>query len=274
MQLDYSEKPALGVEGMIADSTDSTVETRFVQDSDGITPGLLVVRGSAADDAAIKPPTPTAADDEAIITATALSAAPSLFTGAGLNGVVGGSELTPARQLQLTLTSDPGFMPGPATVVGLSERGERDTESIGIPPGGPAVVGPTKFFSRLLSFSMPAATPGAGGSWRLGVGAAWAFKVGDIQGVAMFDATKAPGPYKEMAPFPVVRRGHVWVVVENAVQFGDKAFVRATVNVTGQRRGAFRSDDDSGRASAIPARFVTSAGVGGLAKLELDLYAA
>lgn len=273
MQLDYSDKPALGIEGMIADSTDHTVESRLVQDSDGITPGLLVVRGSAADDAVIKPPTPTGADDDAIITATATAASPQSVAGVGLNGVVGGNEMTPARQLQLVLSNSSDFGALTFVIDGYNEKGDRVSERIGIPANGNVTINTTTFFSKVVSAQMPA-QGGTGGSWRLGIATAWAFKVGDIQGVALYDATKEPGPYAELSPIPVVRRGHVWVLVENAVQSGDKAFVRATTNAPGQRRGAFRSDDDSGRAAAIPARFITTAGVGALAKLEFDLYAA
>lgn len=273
MQLDYSEKPDLGVEGMIADSTANTVETRFVQDSDGITPGLLVVRGPAMDDAVIKPPTPTAGYDDAIVGATATALTPVVASGASLTGVIGGNEITPARQLQLVLTANGDFDATTFVIEGFNEKGDRITETIGVPNGGAATINTVNFFSKVIAATMPGQS-GTGGSWRLGIAATWAFKVGDVQGVAMYDATKAPGPYPEACAMPVIRRGHVWVKVENAVQSGDKAFVRSTINVNGQRRGAFRSDDDSGRAGVIPARFVTSAGIGELAKLELDLYAA
>jgi hypothetical protein len=71
---------------------------------------------------------------------------------------------------------------------------------------------------------------------------------------------------------PVMKKGRVWVRVEDAVAAEAAAFVRFVVGLPGQVLGAFRSDADAGNAAALPnAKFVTAAAAGGLALLDLNL---
>lgn len=74
----------------------------------------------------------------------------------------------------------------------------------------------------------------------------------------------------------VLRRGRVWVLVEQDVVVGDDVFVRHTARLTNTQLGGFRTDADT--ASSVDyaavlanARFVSAASAGGLAQLEIDL---
>ena len=69
----------------------------------------------------------------------------------------------------------------------------------------------------------------------------------------------------------VLRRGRVFVQVEDAVVAGDNAYVRFAVG-TGSQLGAFRSDADTATAALIKGcRFKTAAGAGEIAVLDVDL---
>lgn len=73
-----------------------------------------------------------------------------------------------------------------------------------------------------------------------------------------------------------LRKGRIWVVVEEAIVKTDSVFVRINTG-TGSQRGAFRKDIDGGTAVAVPAiRFagpsqLASDGVTLVAKVELNL---
>ena len=69
----------------------------------------------------------------------------------------------------------------------------------------------------------------------------------------------------------VVRRGAVYVLVEDAVAAGDTVFARHTAG-TGTQLGAFRSDADTATADAIPGlQFLTSTTGAGVALVDVNL---
>lgn len=69
---------------------------------------------------------------------------------------------------------------------------------------------------------------------------------------------------------PVLRKGRVWVTVEEAVTPVSPVFCRFATG-SGTVLGAFRASADTATAVAVPrARYMTSAGIGGLAVLELN----
>lgn len=77
---------------------------------------------------------------------------------------------------------------------------------------------------------------------------------------------------KPFAPMTVVRKGLIWVIVEDAVAKDATPFMRHTPNGAGKlQKGAFRSDADT--ANAIKLRgcvFRSSTSGAGLAQLEVD----
>lgn len=77
--------------------------------------------------------------------------------------------------------------------------------------------------------------------------------------------------YDPQSSMNVLRKGRAYVLVEDAVVKGGLPFVRF-VAAASEQLGAFRSDADTSDAVALPnARFVTSAGAGELAIVEINL---
>lgn len=74
-------------------------------------------------------------------------------------------------------------------------------------------------------------------------------------------------------PGGVLRKGRIWVVVEEAVTTTDAVFYRHTTpGADPQFLGRFRTDADTASATQITAaRWVSAAAAGGLAKLEINL---
>lgn len=90
-----------------------------------------------------------------------------------------------------------------------------------------------------------------------------------------FTGTGGPGnPYLVNDMMPVLRRGRIWVTVEEAVTaFVSPVFVRFTANAGTTAIGRFRTSADTARAVQLPgAQFLTSQStIDGLALLEVNL---
>ena len=77
--------------------------------------------------------------------------------------------------------------------------------------------------------------------------------------------------YADGDPMSVIKKGRVWVPVEDAVTAESEAFVRF-VAAGAEQLGAFRSDADGTDAVALPgAKFVSDAEAGALALVDLNL---
>ena len=77
--------------------------------------------------------------------------------------------------------------------------------------------------------------------------------------------------YEPQSAVSILRRGRVYVLVEDAVVAGGQVFIRHVAGA-GETLGAARSDVDGSDASALPsASFMTAASAGGLAVVELNL---
>lgn len=102
--------------------------------------------------------------------------------------------------------------------------------------------------------------------------------VGSVAGIALhtqFVEQSVGGTnnlgYDPQSSMNVLRKGRAYVQVEDAVVKGGLPFVRF-VAAASEQLGAFRSDADTSDAVALPnARFVTSAGAGELAIVEINL---
>jgi hypothetical protein len=83
-------------------------------------------------------------------------------------------------------------------------------------------------------------------------------------------ASNAVG-YAADSAMSVMRKGRIYVAVEDAVTKGGTPYVRYTANGS-FTIGSFRSDDDSSKAAALPcARYARAAAAGGITVLELNL---
>jgi hypothetical protein len=77
---------------------------------------------------------------------------------------------------------------------------------------------------------------------------------------------------KPGAVLAVLRKGRIWVKVEDGCAVGDRPYVRYSANGGNTQLGAFRSTDDSGHAINAQklGQYLTSCGAGGFAQLEVD----
>lgn len=87
--------------------------------------------------------------------------------------------------------------------------------------------------------------------------------------IARTDASGNPS-HRARTMIPVMRKGHVYVIVEEAVTEGQQAFVRYAAGGLGL--GSFRASTGTSEAAALPAAvYIRSASANGLAVLELNL---
>jgi hypothetical protein len=76
--------------------------------------------------------------------------------------------------------------------------------------------------------------------------------------------------YANGDPVTIMRKGYIWVIVENAVTAERPVFARHTASGANTQLGKVRADGDTGTADQVPsARFVTSTTGAGLAIVEV-----
>lgn len=81
------------------------------------------------------------------------------------------------------------------------------------------------------------------------------------------------GGYKINAAVGVMKKGRVWVQVEEAVVAGDPVFVRIASGAGGTQLGSFRKSADTATASQVleGMQYLTSAAAAGFALLQINL---
>lgn len=91
-------------------------------------------------------------------------------------------------------------------------------------------------------------------------------------GVALRDLAREEGDYPTKSAVAVLKRGRVFAEVEEAVTPDDRVFIRFANGPGGTEKGIFRKNDDGNTAVEVAAaRFLTSAGIGGIAEVDLNL---
>lgn len=97
-------------------------------------------------------------------------------------------------------------------------------------------------------------------------------------GVALFKAKVSPNDgtgakYEAGEAISLLRKGRVWVLVEEAVTLTSDVFLRHTIGSATELPGRFRTDADSAKADQITnARFVSVTAGEGLAELEFSIF--
>jgi hypothetical protein len=109
-----------------------------------------------------------AADPDAFITNGVSTAGAQTYTGAQLNGVIGGNAMVPGRYPSITFNNSADWDATVAVLTSIDVNGNQQTENINIPNGGNATVNLTKKVQRIISLAIPAQS-GAGGTFTLGV---------------------------------------------------------------------------------------------------------
>lgn len=99
-----------------------------------------------------------------------------------------------------------------------------------------------------------------------------------IRGIAVRDLTEENGSAAADNTYPadsrvaVMKKGRIWVPVEEAVSPSSDVYTRYTAGGGNTQLGAFRTDADSSKALQITqARFLTSTSGAGRALLEINL---
>lgn len=284
-QLAYTQDPVRILAGYPADTGPNDPITYFVAPLDASPPasqpaltsaaipaGVLVVR--SPDATGQRPigqvPLGVALDVDAIVETTASPAVPTTFSGAQLDGEIGGASIAVSAPVQLVLDSNTDWDATTAVLTAVDGEGLIVTEDLAIPDGGNTTLTTTTSYSRVISLFIPAQT-GTNGNWTLGYAASNAVGPASILGVARRDST-GQGPLDSDQGETVacaLRFGRVGVDTEDQVTDGAQAFVRI-VATGAEQIGAWRSDADGGDAVVVPgARFYRAISAS-LAILEID----
>lgn len=220
-----------------------------------------------------------AVDVDAFLTATATSASPVTHT--SFNGVVGTSDLQPARRLTFTLSSHADFNAVVAVVTYLDQSGRQVSENVNLPDAGNATVTTTGWVSKLISVAIPA-QGGTGGSYTIGIAALAALALNDYVGVAIrlrgkhtlassdlyrevggLTSNLVTADYRDNETVRLLETGDIAVFTEEIVADRDPVFVRIAAGAGGSVLGAFRNDADTASCVQVPgARFVRDAAAG------------
>lgn len=287
MQTSYSQSPAIGRVGQIADSR------RFRHLLSCMAAGLVAVGrsvfrvpvyGAAGVNSphnttiAYQNPDPAAAADVDAILATggASAAAEAVWTGAELNGVVGEGLMYPARKFTFVFSNHTDWDATTGVARFYGQDGQLVSEDIAIPNGGNATVTSTGTGRQFKDFTVPAQT-GTGGTFTIGIAALdSSVTMADWEGIAVYDPMAGGGitdtvangaEYEDGDCFAAMRKGAIWVVTEDACVAGGDVYTR--ISGSGDI-GAFRSDADSASAIQITgARYGRTSAAGALNIVEL-----
>ena len=291
VQSSYSRSPAEAVPGMLAEAfapkrTRSKIARGLIKAGYGVFQVPTLGQGGTqmldpGEVFHIANPA-LAADVDAIKTAITSSASVQTFTtSAHFDGVVGLTEMQPARKITLVLSSHADWDATNATLIGYDHNGQLQTETLAIPNGGNATVTSSNTYRSVVSLSIPAQS-GTGGTATVGIAALTAgLALVDFVGVSMRQSAKSsvatngifgyPGitststtaSYVDGESVPVLTAGGIWVFTEEAVVEGDPVYVRVASGAGGSVLGAFRNDADTASCVQIPdARFCRDAAAG------------
>ncbi len=226
-------------------------------------------------------PSPAAAADvDAIVTTFASAATANTLNGSELNGVVGGTEMQPARKVTIVTSSHADWDAGNAVVTGVNHLGQTVAETIAMANGGNETLTSTTLFRSVTSVVIPAGS-GTGGTATIGVAALDSLALIDFLGVAIRKPVKTtiataglygyPGvtsnlitaDYVDAEMVSVLTAGGIAVFTEEAVSDRDPVYVRVASGAGGSVVGAFRNDADTASAVLVTgARFCRDAAAG------------
>lgn len=215
-------------------------------------------------------PNPGPAADVDAITVAGTSAT---GTSTLADGVVGATEMQPARRLTITFNASTDWDPSTGVITLLDHAGRLVSENVAIATS--TSVTTTAYASLFVSFTKPAQT-GAGGAYTIGVAAQSALTIDDFLGVAIRQVIKetlstsdlyrkmggatsnlVTADYIDGETVPVLEQGAIWVYSEEAVADRDPVYVRVASGAGGSVLGAFRNDADTASCVRVTgARFV------------------
>lgn len=201
----------------------------------------------------------------------ASAASAQTITSASFDGTIGAARIVPAQQVTMVLNSHADWDATTATFYGEDADGNQLVEDVLIPNGGNTTIATKAAFGRLVSVYIPAQT-GTNGTFTIGTTPTQAeFSRADILGVSIWQSAHEPytsDSYVDNDEMPVLRKGRVYVVTEDAVVNGDPVYVRIVVSGA-DACGQFGGERSASFALLRGARFRTTAAIDGVAVVEL-----
>lgn len=91
-----------------------------------------------------------------------------------------------------------------------------------------------------------------------------------ILGVVLRDVAREPAAFAQYATLSILRKGRVWVTIEDAFDVGDPIYIRKTSGGAAEVLGAVRTDSDSGDAVLVPGVILSSGDAGDLGLIEIN----
>lgn len=267
MQTSYSNNPALGRAGLVADSRFfAHVASRIAEGRVKAGYGVLRVPGygspggvRTADPGQVyqNPSIAIAVDADGIVTSIASSASIMVLDQGDVNGVLSYGDFFPARKLTLTLSSHADFDATTAVIRYINQDGATVSENMSIPNAGNATLTTTGYAREFIDLTIPAQS-GTGGALTVGVAVLDTLTIADFVGVAVYDSAKvsadttslSAAEYEHQDSVPVMRKGAIWVLTEDTCVEGGDVYVRIASGASDQL-GAFRSDADTAAAVQI-----------------------
>lgn len=279
-QTSFSAVPSKARPGMLADEAYNEIVSTVVDHVSAgstIEPGLLVLRTSGGD-SAVSTPAAVAADDDAIMTALATSAGVQTLD-TELNGVIGTGRISPPRKITITRDNHADHNAVTAVLTGLDENGLPVSENLAFADGGNEVVTSSLYYSYVISLVIPAQA-GVGGTTKIGIAGVSGVSLegGDVVGVSIHRHKALATPsssnnenYEDGSQMPALKRGRIFVTIENAFRAGDAVLVRL-VAAGAEKLGAFRvqTTDGGDAAPCKRARLRSSGGAGEIGILDVD----
>lgn len=282
MQTSIASAPTIAKEGLLYDAGHSpdALVTALVDETNGIPPGRLVVRSLSTGDWCGRLPDANAADPNAFIDTIATTTGVQTFdTAMEFDGETGLGIIYPPSRVDLVLSSHSDWNATTGVLTYLDEFGIKRVENLTIPDAGNATVSSVGFARQIISLVIPAqeSTGGTADLGYQGPGGRIYANYG-LVGISAFTHKTLQTPsssnnevYEDNDSMPVLRRGRIWVVSEDACNPNEAVYARCASGSGGSVLGKFRTDDDSNTAIAVPgARWLTSASAGGLAVLEVN----
>lgn len=274
--------PAKAYPGLLADDGPHDIGSASVDAVGGIAPGLLVMRTANGDYAADVPPA-VAADVDSLKTNIGSTTGVQNFVAADLNGAVGAGLISPPAKVTLALSSHADWDATNATLTGFDHNGMPVSETLAIPNGGNATVTSQNHYSRLAptgtALSIPAQA-GTGGTATLGTAADVSLEGADVLGVSVREHKGRLVPsetnneiWDDGDEMPILRRGRIYVQMENAFRAGECPMVRV-VAAGAEQRGRFLGSGSTDGGDAVPfrrARTINSGSAGEFAVLQVFL---
>lgn len=221
-QTSYGNSPAPARAGQLADGFECDIASKVAAGSVVVGQACVITAaatGLSMGTVGAMTAAQVAADPDAIIASGAASTAgiQDLIT-TSLNGVVGQTEMIPARKLSATFNSHADWDATTMTIFGLDVDGLACQATITIPNGGNAVVDQNEdvYFSRVTRINIPAQT-GTNGTLLVGTVADTAqYQEGQLV-IPLYDASREPynssNQYVDEESVPCFAKGRMWAPV-------------------------------------------------------------